>query len=233
MPEPETTTRYARRTIEITGLAQGKAIPEAKKVLAEDHGILWDLTGSDNPLLEAQTVNTKTWQLPPAAEGVHPAFPSSLSAREREGVVEMLNHYGIEVGYSITEQKVVADLPYIEAPLRLGIIKAGEVIAYRPTLIEWSEGEHKATIRFLLSRAGGKLTVKIEGDSADSVSNPTLNGWINRHISNIRSSLAIVGLQEKEVAIDCEVILGAERSAACDPDMMKAMLNNDDQEEEE
>ena len=226
------TNRYARRTITITGLVQGKYKTGAKKILAEDHGILWDLTGSDKPLLETQTVKTKTWQLPPVSEGVHPTFPSTVSDREKEGIVEMLTQYGIEVGYSITEEEVVPDLPYIDSPLRLGIIEAGEVKAHYPSIIPWAEGEHEASIRFMLSRAGGKLTVTIEGDCNEAVSNPSINGWINRRVSDIRSSLQIVGFTESDVSIDCEVILGAERVTACDPDMMKAMLNNDDQEEE-
>ena len=74
----------------------------------------------------------------------------------------------------------------------------------------------------------GRLTLTIEGSTKDSVSNPAVDAWITETTKLVRDGLQHTGFEEGELNIDCEVIMGAEREAKCDPAFMRGLVALDD-----
>ena len=60
-----------------------------------------------------------------------------------------------------------------------------------------------------------------------------IDEWISGTVRQVRKALAAAGFAEDEIDIDCEVIMGAEREAKCDPNLMRSLLTAEDEEEEE
>lgn len=216
------TSRYARKTVTVRGLMGGTHDPNAKKIMAE-HGIMWDLTGRTD-MFEEITITTKTHLI----EGE--SIPSTFTKIERQWVLDMAEKHGIEVGIVEEEKAVVPDVPYIGADIRFsqGTTVDGSKM--------WSNLQLRvngADAAVELNRSNRTLTFTIEGQRKDDVAHHQLNVWIQSTTKIIRDALKAAGFTEGELEIDCEVIMGAEREAQCDPDLMRSLLTTDQEREEE
>ena len=216
------TNRYARKTVTVRGLMQGTHDPNAKAIMAEE-GIMWDLSGRTD-MFEEKTITMKTHLI----EGEN--IPSTFTTHERKWVLELAETHGIEVGIVEEEKTVVPDVPYIGTAIRFsqGTTADGSKV--------WSNLQLRvngadATVE--LNRCNRTLTFVIEGQRKDDVAHHQLNVWIQGTTKIIRDALKAAGFTEGELEIDCEVIMGAEREAQCDPDLMRSLLTTDQEREEE
>lgn len=205
------TNRYARRTITVTGLAHGE-VNDDQPFTLEGHGVRWNLYGKNEPPqhIEAKTVTRMV-------NGKE--IPSGFTVTERLWIKELAQENGLDYA-EVTEvtNEVWGSIPYIQAP-----------VLFDEDAPEWWGGK----IHFKMARCTNTLTVVIEGDDNASVVHEGINRFVTNRIAQLRGALAACGFTEHDVSIDCEILRGAERTLACDPAMMKAMLNNDDQGEEE
>lgn len=216
------TSRYARKTVTVRGLMQGTHDPNAKKIMAE-HGIMWDLTGRTD-MFEEITITTKTYLI----EGEE--IPSGFTKHERKWVLALAEKHGIEVGIVEEEKTVVPDVPYIGADIRFSqgtTVDGSEMWSNLHLRVNGAD----ATVE--LNRSNRTLTFTIEGQRKDDVAHHQLNVWIQGATKIIRDALKAAGFTEGELEIDCEVIMGAEREAQCDPDLMRSLLTTDQEREEE
>ena len=216
------TNRYARKTVTVRGLMQGNRDPNTKRIMAEN-GIMWDLSGQTNSF-EETTITTKKYTI----EGEE--IPSGLTTAERQWVFALAEKHGIEV--SIVEEKstVVPDVPYMGVPVRFshGSAADGSTI--------WSDLQFKvngADANVVLNRSGQTLTLILEGKSKDEVAHHQVDVWIQTTVKKVRDALKAAGFTEGELEIDCEVIMGAEREAQCDPTLMRSLLTTKKESEEE
>jgi len=217
------TNRYARKTVTVRGLMQGNRDPNAKKIMAEQHGIMWDLS-SRTDMAEEITVTTKTHFI--GGEKI----PNGFTTHEREWILALAEKHGIEVGIVEEEVTAVPDVPYISVPLRFshGTAADGSTI--------WSDLQFKvngadATVE--LNRSSRLLTFIIEGQSKDDVAHHQIDVWIQTTVGKVRAALKAAGFTEGNLEIDCEVIMGAEREAQCDPELMRSLLTTNKESEEE
>ena len=220
MTEPIETNRYARRTVIVKGLAYG-SLPEDAKLKMSEYGLMWDLTGNPKNL-HTQTV-TKTTTFIEGEE-----LPSGLTTKETEWVLALAEKHGLEM--AITQEEVVChpQVPFINAPL----------LIHNPDKDQWDKDiffdgfEGRATAH--LERCSGTLKLLIEGSQASDVSNAVVDDWIQSTTKLVRDALRHAGFTEgaEGIEIDCEVIMGAEREAKCDPAFMRALLTDQESEEE-
>ena len=202
------TNRYARRTIKVAGLLEGSADEEAPFIL-ESSGIRWNLFGKDEAP-EIVEVSTTTRFI----NGKE--IPSSLTAGERAWLMELVEENGLDYAEtSDTQQTINFSVPYMDSP----VLFFDPVFA-APDCIE-------ATVT--MGKGSGTLTIVLEADSADALADPAVNPWVTERVAHVRRALKNAGFTEGDVSIDCEVILGAERITACDADMMKAMLKEEEE----
>jgi len=202
------TNRYARRTIKVSGLLQGSADEEAPFTL-EASGIRWNLYGKDEAP-EIVEVSTTT-RLINGKE-----IPSSLTAGERVWLMELVEENGLDYAETTDTQQIINfSVPYMDSP----VLFFDPAVA-APDCIE-------ATVT--MGRGTGTLTIVLEADSADALADPAVNPWVTERVAQVRRALKNAGFTEGDVSIDCEVILGAERITACDADMMKAMLQGEEE----
>lgn len=220
MTEPIETNRYARRTVTVKGLAYG-SLPDDAKLKMSEYGLMWDLHArSDN--LETQTlIKTTTF-----IEGE--SLPSGLTTNETNWVLALAEKHGLEM--ATTDEEVVfhPHVPYINAPL----------LIHNPDKDQWDKDiffdgfEGHASVH--LERCSGTLRLLIEGSQATDVSNLIVDKWIQSTVKLVRDALRHAGFTEgaEGIEIDCEVIMGAEREAKCSPLFMRALLTDQESEEE-
>jgi hypothetical protein len=216
------TSRYARKTVTVRGLMQGIHDSNAKKIMAE-HGIMWDLTGQTDSF-EETTLTTKTHFI----EGEK--LPSGFTTHERQWVLALAEKHGIEVGIVEEEVTVVPDVPYMSVPIRFshGTDADGSTM--------WSDTQLRvngANATAELNRSSRLLTFTIEGQRKDDVAHHQLDVWIQTTVGKVRAALKAAGFTEGDLEIDCEVIMGAEREAQCDPELMRSLLTTNKESEEE
>ena len=224
MTEPIETNRYARRTVTVKGLAYG-SVPDDAKLKMSEYGLIWDLTGNPKNLHTQTVTNTTT-----IIDGEE--LPSGFTTKEKEWVLALAEKHGLEV--SITQEEVVChpQVPYINAPL---LFDGGEHFGeshrwMRNIFFDGFEGRASAH----LERCSGTLRLLIEGSQATDVSNAVVDDWIQSTTKLVRDALRRAGFTEgaEGIEIDCEIIMGAEREAKCDPDFMRALLTDQESEEE-
>ena len=213
------TSRYARKKVEVRGLAQGAYDPNAKAIMAE-HGVMWDLHGHINDLETTTVINRKV-----VFNGEE--APTTMSSKETEWLEGFCERNGIDIGITETEIERVPGVPYMNAPVRFGIADG-----------EWTESKDNKVgyclTKVELSRCSGILTLTIEGTSKDDVADAWVDNWIQGTVIKVREALKLANFTEaEELEIDCEVIMGAEREAKCDPDLMRSLLTTDQDGEEE
>ena len=216
------TNRYARKTVTVRGLMQGDRDPNTKRIMAE-HGIMWDLSGQTDSF-EETIVTTKTYTI----EGEQ--LPSGFTTAEREWVFALAENHGIEVAIVEEEVAVVPDIPYMGVPVRFshGATADGSTI--------WSDLQFKvngADAKVVLNRGDRTLILTLEGKSKDEVAHHMIDVWIQTTVKKVRDALKAAGFTEGELEIDCEVIMGAEREAQCDPTLMRSLLTTKKESEEE
>ena len=203
---------------------QGTHDPNAKKIMAEE-GIMWDLSGRTDSFGET-TLTTKKHFI----EGEQ--IPSGFTTHERQWVLELAETHGLDVGIVEEEKTVVPEVPYIEATVRFS---HGSSLDDGSTI--WSDLELRVNgvpARVELNRSIRTLTLTIEGQSKDEVASHHIDTWVSSTVRHIRRALKAGGFAEAEqLDIDCEVIMGAEREAQCDPDLMRSLLTTDQEREEE
>ena len=127
-----------------------------------------------------------------------------------------------------TEEEVVCHpvVPYINAPL----------LIHNPDKDQWDKDiffdgfEGRASVH--LERCTGTLRLLIEGSQATDVSNAVVDDWIQSTTKLVRDALRHAGFEENDLEIDCEVIMGAEREAKCSPLFMRALLTDQESEEQ-
>ena len=219
MTEEKETVRYDRRTIEVKGLVQYKELPPDAIQKMSEYGVHWSLTGGVR--LEPQVLKTTKLHI---GEGME--VPSSLTSVEKDWVKEMAEQYDIGWVESTEEELVHPAAPFIES----------HILLHDPAddtwVKEWIVGHDiPCTAKITLSRSSSKLLILLEGTDKNSISNTEVDLWVQKKIKLIRDSLAHAGFTEKDLEIDCEVIMGAEREAKCDPDFMRSLIA-DSQEEE-
>jgi len=216
------TNRYARKTVTVRGLMQGTHDPNAKSIMA-DEGIMWDLSGrTDN--FEETTITMKTYSI----EGEE--IPSSFTTAERKWVLTLAETHGIDVGIVEEEKTYIPDVPYIKSAIRFSVFD-GEWTA--ATDREFNHLTGKALVKVELDRSFRSLILTVEGKSKDDVVNPSIDNWVSATVRHVRRALKAAGFAESDIEIDCEVIMGAEREAKCDPDLMRSLLTTDQESEEE
>lgn len=211
------TNRYARKTVKVKGLMKGKYKPNAKQIMAE-HGVLWSIGGS--PLLIEETTSeikkTKIEITDTEGELQQLEMPTGFTQAERAWVMELVETSGGSWIEHTEEKVVVPDLPYINSPVRF-LVEG-----------EWSpivQVMETTTFKVDMTRCLRELEITIEGKSKDDVANEMTNQWISQTVSKIRHALASAGFEEEEqIEIDCEVIMGAEREAKCDPNLMRSLI---------
>lgn len=214
------TSRYARKTVKVRGLCKGSHDPMAKAIIAKN-GIMWDLSNKTDDLEVTTQITRKVLFNGEEA-------PGTLSSREEEWLEGFCERNGIDIGITETEYERVPDVPYISAYLRFSM--GGD---------DWSEIEQDdaqghAKLKAQLCRMSGVLTLTIEGSSKDAVANPGIDEWIEGTVRHVRESLKLANFHESEsLDIDCEVIMGAEREAKCDPNLMRSLLADNNAEDEE
>ncbi len=216
------TNRYARKTVTVRGLMQGTHDPNAKKIMAE-HGIMWDLSGRTD-MFDETTITMKKHLI----EGEE--IPSGFTTAERTWVLALAETHGLDVGIVEEEKTVVPDVPYIGTDIRFshGTATNGSTV--------WSNQQLRvngADASVELNRCNRTLTFTIEGQRKDDVAHHQLDVWIQGTTRIIRDALKAAGFTEEELEIDCEVIMGAEREAQCDPELMRSLLTTDQEREEE
>jgi len=216
------TSRYARKTVTVRGLMQGTHDPNAKKIMA-DEGIMWDLTGQTDSF-EETTLTTKTYFI----EGEE--IPSGFTTVERNWILALAESHGLDVGIVEEEKTFIPDVPYMGVPVRFshGIDINGSTM--------WSDLElqvNGSPAKVELNRSNRTMTFIIEGQRKDDVAHHQLDVWIQSTVKKIRDALKAAGFTEGELEIDCEVIMGAEREAQCDPDLMRSLLTTNKEREEE
>ena len=223
MTEPIETNRYARRTVTVKGLAYG-SLPDDAKLKMSEYGLMWDLVGNPKNL-HTQTV-TKTTTFIEGEE-----LPSGLTVKETEWVLALAEKHGLEM--AITQEEVVChpQVPFINAPL----------LIHNPDKDQWMKeiffdgsGSRMSSASIHLERCTGTLRLLIEGSQATDVSNAVVDDWIQTTTKLVRDALRHAGFTEgaEGIEIDCEVIMGAEREAKCDPAFMRALLTDQESEEE-
>ncbi len=219
MTEEKETTRFARRTIEVKGLVQYEELPPDAIQKMSEYGVHWSLTGG--VLLEPQVLKTTKLHI---GEGIE--VPTSLTSSEQNWVKDLAEQYEIGWVESVEETLIHPSAPYIEAPILLHNQTDDTWVK------QWIVGcETSCTVTITLSRCASKLLILLEGTDKNSVSNTEVDLWVQEKIKLIRDSLAHAGFTEKDIEIDCEIIMGAEREAKCDPDFMRSLIA-DSQEEE-
>ena len=211
------TNRYARKTVTVRGLMQGTHDPNAKSIMAEE-GIMWDLSGrTDN--FEETTLTTKTYLI----EGEE--LPSGFTTAERKWVLALAEKHGIDVGIVEEEKTYIPDVPYINAPVMFRFMDG------------WTDAEdrkhNEALVKVEMNRSLRCLILTIEGKCKDDVATPSIDKWVSATVRHVRRALKAAGFKEGDIEIDCEVIMGAEREAKCDPDLMRSLLTTDEEREEE
>lgn len=216
------TSRYARKTVTVRGLMQGTHDPNAKTIMAEE-GIMWDLTGKTNNI-EQSTVTLKTYYI----EGEE--IPSGFTTAERKWVLALAESHGLDVGIVEEERSVVPDVPYMKVPVRFNHGTAADDSTI------WSDTQlqvngNNATVE--LNRCDRLLILTLEGKSKDDVANSQVDVWIQTTVGKVRKALKAAGFTESDLEIDCEVIMGAEREAQCDPTLMRSLITTDQEREEE
>ena len=228
MSDQKETSRYARRTITITGLMKGEPDPEAKRIMQE-HGVVWDLSGKTDNIETVETVTKTTY-----IDGVE--LPSGFTAAERKWVLDLAEKHGIDVGIVEEEVSITPSPPYIKAPM---LTRCSFESAANPDIGEWVNTEHIsgkgciADVTITGSRFISAIQIVIEGEYADHVNSQCANDYATSKITLIRKALKAAGYTESNLEIDCEVIMGAEREAKCDPDFMRSLLTTDKESEEE
>lgn len=217
------TKRYARKQVSVRGLMKGDYEPGAKEIMAE-HGVLWSIGGSTTLIEETTSEITKTHIQINDTEGELQQFeiPSGLTDAEAEWVKELVEASGGSWITHTEEKVVVPDLPYINSPVRF------------MEEDEWSpivQAHGNFTFKVDMTRCLKLLTITIEGKSKDDVANATTDKMITDTVSKIRQALTACGYEEDEqLEIDCEVIMGAEREAQCDPELIRSLLTNKEEE---
>lgn len=212
------TSRYARKKVEVRGLAQGEHDPDAKAIMAE-FGVMWDLHGHTDDLETTTVIDRKV-----LFNGEAP--PGTMSSTEIEWLEEFCLNNGIDIGITETERERVPGLPYMNAPVRFSEGNG-----------KWTDKEDykvsNCLVKAELSRCSGILTLTIEGTSKDDVADALIDNWIQGTVIKVREALKLAQFTEAEsLEIDCEVIMGAEREAKCDPDLMRSLLTTDNGGEE-
>ena len=180
---------------------------------------MWDLTGNPKNL-HTQTV-TKTTTFIEGEE-----LPSGLTTNEINWVLALAEKHGLEM--ATTDEEVVCHpvVPYINAPLL--IHNPDKDLWERVISFDGFEGDAKAH----LERCSGTLRLLIEGSQATDVSNLIVDKWIQSTVKLVRDALRHAGFEENDLEIDCEVIMGAEREAKCSPLFMRALLTDQESEEQ-
>jgi len=202
------TNRYARRTIKVSGLVQGESTPECMFIL-EESGIRWNLYGR-NEAPETSEVSLKTRFINGAE------IPSSLTTSELEWLKALAEDNGLDYAVSVEVKEVSPHVPYMDAP----VFFSNESHAFPLDTVQ---------AKVTLSKASGTLIILLESDSADALADPAVNVWTTERVIQVRRGLKDAGFIESDISIDCEVIMGAERITACDTDMMKSMLKEEEE----
>jgi hypothetical protein len=195
---------------------QGTHDPNAKRIMA-DEGIMWDLTGNTSNFKET-TLRTKTYTV----EGKE--LPSGLTTIEREWVLDLAETHGLESAIVEEESSCIPDVPYMGVPVRFN----HGTTTNNSTL--WSDTQLQvnginATVE--LNRSSRLLTLIMEGQRKDDVANSQVDVWIQTTVGKVRAALKAAGFTEGDLEIDCEVIMGAEREAQCDPTLMRSLITTD------
>lgn len=210
------TNRYARKTVTVRGLMQGDYDPNAKAIMAEE-GIMWDLSGRTDSF-EETTLTIKTYFI----EGEE--IPSGFTTAERIWVLALAESHGLDVGIVEEEKALIPSVPYIKSALRFKF-KGDEWTD--ATDREFNHLTGKALCKVELDRSIRCLILTIEGKCKDDVVNPAIDNWVSASVRHVRRALTAAGFTEGDIDIDCEVIMGAEREAQCDPDLMRSLLTTD------
>ena len=218
MTEPIETNRYARRTVIVKGLAAG-TLPDDAKLKVSEYGLMWDLHGYTDAT-KIQTI-TKTTTFIDGEE-----LPSGFTTSEKDWVLAFAEKHGLEM--ATTDEEVVCHpvVPYINAPLL--IHNPDKDLWERVIYFDGFEGEAKVH----LERCTGTLRLLIEGSQATDVSNLIVDKWVQSTVKLVRDALRHAGFEENDLEIDCEVIMGAEREAKCSPLFMRALLTDQESEEQ-
>ena len=218
------TKRYARRTIKISGLAavDENGLPADALKLMSQYGVHWNLHGKFE--LEPKTVTT----VKSFVAGKE--IPRGFTMKEVEWIMELAQENGLDTGKVETTEELQPIVPYIDAP----------ILIHDPDGEGWVKDFHipnnpdtDVEVSITLARYSKLMTIVIEGDSKSSVSNSEVDAWVQEKIDLIRASLQHAGFIETELEIDCEVIMGAEREAKCDPEFMRSLLADNNAEVEE
>jgi len=203
------TNRYARRTIKVAGLCRGSALPDAPFIL-ESSGIRWNIFGK-NEAPQKVEVSLKTRFI----NGKE--IPTSFTSGELVWLKELAAENGLDYGSTVEKKEtVILSVPHMDSP----VIFFDEVCAFPLDSVQ-------ATVK--MGKSNGTLTIVLEADSGDALADPAVNLWVTERVAHVRNSLKNAGFTESDVSIDCEVIVGAERITACDADMMKAMLKEEEE----
>lgn len=216
------TNRYARKTITVRGLMQGTHDPNAKAIMAEN-GIMWCLSGRTDSFEESTHTLTTHF-----IEGEK--IPSGFTTSERTWIMDLAERNGLEVAIVEEETTVVPNVPSIKVPIRFshGTDADGSTI--------WSDLQFKvngADAKVELSRFANTMYLTVEGKSKDDVAHHQLDVWVQTTVGKVRAALKAGGFTEGDLEIDCEVIMGAEREASCDPGLMRSLLTEDEGEPSE
>ena len=202
------TNRYARRTIKVSGLLRGETSDEAPFIL-ESSGVRWNLYGRDKAP-EVVELKTKARFI----NGME--MPTSFTSGELAWIMELAEENGLEYGETvITTETVNLSVPFMDSPVLFS-----DPACAAPDSIE---------VTVTMGKGSGTLTIVLEGDSAEALADPVVDAWTTERIGHVRRALKNAGFTEEGLSIDCEVIMGAERITACDADMMKAMLKEEEE----
>ena len=218
------TKRFARRSIEVKGLVHyDEGLPENAIHALSEYGVHWNLHG--NVRLETTQLTRKTIYV------AGDELPGGLTSTEKQWVLDLAEKNGLDVGVVEEEVEVLPDVPYIKSPILIHYPRKDEWVKNFEIEVH-SDKFYVPTATIDLSRNGHTLYIVIEGDCKNAVSNPVVDRWVQENIKLIRDALAHAGFTEKSIEIDCEVIMGAEREAKCDPEFMRNLIQTDEQEEE-
>ena len=209
------TNRFARRTLICAGLMEGRGNDDATVTMAEN-GMCWELTG--NPLnLETRTFNVVSNFM----DGEE--LPTGLTTSELQWFIEFGSGRGLE--YTTTTEEVSHEptIPFIESPILFWDEEEGA----------WSFKQFKfedCMISVTLNRSINELKIIIEGGNSGEINNADIDVFLADTVKQVRQGLVLAGFEEGDVVLDCEVILGAERMAKCDPDFMRSLLTGGEEE---
>lgn len=212
------TKRFARRSITVKGLAHfDDELPENAIHAMSEYGVHWNLYGRVELEVKKGIIETTF------IGGEE--LPSGLTQKEKDWVLALAEKHGLDIGITSQEVETALAVP----------MSRSRILIHNPDEGEWEKSwiVSSAEISIELSRYEKSLYITVEGNDKQSVSNQAVDDWVQDRIKLVRDSLRHAGFTEKSLEIDCEIIMGAEREAKCDPDFMRSLLTTDKESEEE